>query len=320
MSPQLTDLERERIRIKSRLKILMWVILVVFLPIVIWGFTTGGFILAILFAGTGLLLYAVGYQKSLKFFRKKYKSSLINTIVSALGRHYRYDADCKPDEDVLRNCGLFGEYNGLICKGDLQGEFDQYSFSLKDLEIANKIVRIEYRDGVKRKVPYKIRVHKGLFFEGTFAVRFPADIMIFSKINNPSQNKIMKMMSEEHSKAVIERMAGYDRVSTSDEDFNAGHDVLSSDGNIAGMLLQQVVIDRIKELESRVLEPGSLIKLAFKGNKVYIALAQEWGLFEPSIDKTLTDMDVFRENFSPMAAFLEFFRWFIKSEENESVA
>jgi len=280
--PRLEALEEQRLAVLQKLESIKKTSLIV-----------GGVVLVLLFfvldlfwgllvsAAIGITVYTLLYHRAVNDFKRSYKQNIFQELIQALGPQYSYDMDGNLEENVIRESGLFHQFNSVKCEDLIQGEFDQHAFQMGEINLwynsANKQNDVE-RGGATSYI------FKGLFFVGTTPVHFPLKIWILSKYT-PQVHPVSRVQ------------AHWEKVEVKHLAFRKEYQVYSDNQVMATKLLRPEILETILSGREKVVEDKMRYEISFQGNQVYVSIATTKELFEPQIHTPMTNFDVFAANF-----------------------
>jgi len=280
--PRLEVLEEQRLTVLKKLESIKKTSLIV-----------GGIVLVLLFflldlfwgllvsAAIGITVYTLLYHRAVNDFKRSYKLNIFQELIQALGPQYSYDMDGNLEEDIIKESGLFHQFNSVKCEDLIQGNFDQYAFRMGEINLwYNPAIK---QNDVERGGATSY-IFRGLFFVGNTPVHFPLKIWILSKYT-PQVHPVSRVQ------------AHWEKVEVKHLTFRKEYQVYSDNQAMATKLLQPEMLETILSARKKVVEDKMRYEISFQGNQVYVSIATTKDLFEPQISTPMTDFDVFAANF-----------------------
>ncbi|MEM9671960.1 MAG: DUF3137 domain-containing protein [Cyclobacteriaceae bacterium] len=280
--PRLEALEEQRLVVLKKLESIKKTSLIVGgIILVLLFFVMGLFWGSVVSATISITVYTLLYHRAVNDFKRNYKQNIFQELIQALGPQYSYDMDGNLEEDIMKESGLFHQFNSVKCEDLIQGDFDRYAFQMGEINLwynwANNKNDVD-RGGATSYI------FKGLFFVGTTPVHFPLKIWILSKFT-PQVHPVSRI-NDDWEKVEVKHLA-----------FRKEYQVYSDNKAMATKLLQPKILETILSAREKVVEDKMRYEISFQGNQVYVSIATTKELFEPQISTPMTDFDVFAANF-----------------------
>lgn len=273
--PDLEDLDKERKEIKSKVIALSSLAGGIAAAICIWIIFSYGFNEFVFFIGVGTIaLIGIIYRFLTKDFTKRFKSKIIKRLIEAIDPRMKYFQFLTVSQYHYKRSNLFKERvdrfsgNDLV-KGDIDGTLVQFS----DLHT-------EYKTKDSKNNETWHTIFKGLFITAEFNKHFNGKTIILPdqaeklfgsligswlQSNNFSQRELIKLDNPEFEKNFV---------------------VYGTDQIEARYLLTHSMMQRLLQLKKR---SGKDTYISFIGGQIYIAIAYNKDLFEPTVFSSLLE-------------------------------
>jgi len=277
--PRLKILEDDRIVLSKKLEKLRKFTILGSAAVVVISFPWLGIMSPIFFGAMGIGVYAVLYQRMKKTYREGYKEKVFKELVDELGHQYTYDSKGEISDDIIRDSGLFHEFNKKQSEDLITGNFDDHSFQMAEMQLfkMTKSKNADRGGGMHF-------IFKGIFFVGTIPMKFPTNIWMFAK-NHPV-TYMQSRVKDHWQKVELKHLA-----------FRKEYEVYSENKEIAYQILQESILDTILEVRNEVVEDKMRLELSFQDDQVYLSISTRKELFEPPIKTPVTDLEDFKANF-----------------------
>jgi len=279
--PRLESLENERIALTEKLSRLKKIGIGLAIVITVGSAFFVGFFFGILVGGAlGITFYTIQYHNTIREYRNNYKTKIFQELIEELGSTYKYTLDGKIDEEQIRDSGIFHEFNKVKCEDLIEGNFDEYSFKMAETNLWYAKQNSNNTDRGST-VSY---IFKGLFFLGKIQQTFPTPIWILAK-EHPNVHPVNRVKD------------GWQKVHIMNSNFRKKYDVYAKDKEKAAEILQDNILNIIIETDSKVVDTNMRLELSFQENNIYLSISTTKELFEPPIETSITDKEMFRANF-----------------------
>jgi hypothetical protein len=273
--PDIEPLEKERIKVKNRLLIVLTIIAV--LGIGLFMLTKDNRAISI-----PVFIGLVMYSRIMKGYSLNFKDQVINKIIYFINSNLSYRKSSYISRMEFENSELFHSFNRY--KGD-----DYVEGNIVDDEYLKRTgktrsIHIEFselnvlEDNDPWKINRTITVFKGLFFVADF-------------------NKNFKGYTKVVPDYKLNLFQGHNRVTLEDPEFEKYFQVYGDDQVEARFILSTSLMKRITDFRKK---SGRKIYIAFKHNKIYIAIRYSENLFEPKVFETLYDFEIMKDYFEDL--------------------
>jgi len=264
----LTNLEKERKKVYKRLQITIMSILVIMLIAMYLFLKFFGiqlFFMLIVFTAFWSIKYV--YAKFTKDFIVKYKAKVIKPLVLSVDSNFTYYPNSHIDFDYFTDSNLFSHTPNL-CEGDdyIGGEVDGVAIEFCDLNMRVKSQNSTYT------------IFQGLFFVADFNKHFKHNTIV---VPDSAQKIFGDLVGNSLQNNSLNRKK---LIKMDDIEFEKKFVVYGDDEIEAKYILTNAMMQRMVKLQKK---SGQNIYISFRDKKIFIAIAYNHKLFEPSITKSL---------------------------------
>ena len=285
--PALKELEDDRIKIAKKLKILIAFLIIISL-LIIFGIPKIIDIKESDFADMLSTVFTIDVTVYMLYssfitadYRKDFKKKVIEKLIKSLDENLNYDPNGVFPSSLYKNSLLFlKKYDKYEGDDLVTGKIGKVSIIFSDLHTQYKT------KNSKGKTRWHT-IFKGLFFMADFNKNFKGITLIFPDTAQKLLGYFGQFFQE------IFRKRGLKLVKMDNIEFEKEFVVYSSDQVEARYILTPNLMEKILKIKRLKKTP---IYISFVNNHIFIAISSKDN-FEPTIFKSLFDIEVFKEYF-----------------------
>ena len=271
--PTLQLLEKDRVQLSHRLITVgvIYTILVVLIASTIYGFLKNNNVF--IFAPFGYLVGGgIIYNYLIKDYTKEFKDKIITPLIKALDKNLHYSPDYHVGNHHFTNSKIFTSQLDKLDGNDyVKGKIDNVNIEFSDLHAQTK-----HKDA-KGNTHYQT-IFQGLFIVTDFNKHFKAQTVILPDTAQSTFGDYIGNLLQSHN------MGRNELVKMDSVAFEKEFVVYSSDQIEARYILSHALMEKLLLFKKHSNHP---LSLSFVGGKVYLAIAYNKDLFEPSIFHSL---------------------------------
>ena len=273
--PDLEELDNERKEIASKVIRISVIIGILAAGICLWIIFSMGFNVFVFFIAIGAVaLMGILYRYLTKDFTKRFKSKIIKRLIEAISPQMKYFQFLTVSQYHYKRSNLFKENidrfsgNDLV-KGDIDGTLIQFS----DLHT-------EYKTKDSKGNETWHTVFKGLFITAEFNKHFNGKTTVLPDQAEKLFGSLIGGWLQSNN------LSQRDLIKLDDPEFEKNFVVYGTDQIEARYLLTHTMMQRLLQLKKR---SGKDIYVSFIGGQIYIAIAYNKDLFEPTVFSSLLE-------------------------------
>lgn len=293
MMPDLELLDRRRkLMVKRSVRVVLFTILALLLLVVVYmnyGIADGQdsnilwFIIAGVLIIAGGIIFGTSWARDKTFYRD-FKSQVIERIVTFISPDLTYDPQNHIGADSFQRSRIFlknvDRYNG---DDMVQGKIDKTQVWFSEVKAEYKNTTTDSKGRTKTTWH---TIFKGMFFIADFNKHFQTSTVVLP-------NRLGKgFLASFFNKMNLARREKHVRLE--DPDFNRHFVVYGEDQIEARYVLSTSLMQRITEFKEKHPNP---LYISFVNSFLYVAIAYNKNLFEPSYFKKLTRFSLVKEFF-----------------------
>ena len=271
--PSLKMLEKDRVQLSHRLITvgLIFTIVIFLTSFILYGFVQENNIF--IFAS---FAYTVGgtiiYKYLIKDYTKEFKDKIIAPLIKALDKNLQYSPNYHVGNHHFTNSKIFTSKLDKLDGNDyIKGKIDDVNIEFSDLHAQS-----EYKDSKGNK--HYQTIFQGLFIVTDFNKHFHAQTVILPDTAQSTFGDYLGNLLQSHN------MGRNELVKMDSVAFEKEFVVYSSDQIEARYILSHTLMEKLLLFKKHSKHP---LSLSFVGGKVYLAIAYNKDLFEPSIFHSL---------------------------------
>ncbi len=290
--PHLSELEKKRQNVASKIRILRYVIVVLALFIIISAYLSGalsGKSADLLYWTIAVLLAVYGflYKMILSGYRDDFKDEVIEKIIKFIEPSLEYDKTGSISKEEFIWSNIFKKHIDRFSGNDLvQGQIGKTGIKFSD-------ILAEYKTRSKNRT-YWHTIFKGQFFISDPNKEFNGHMLVlpdsaqklfgafgqFLQEHNPSRDKLIKMDNPTFEKEFV---------------------VYADDDISSRYVLTHSMMERILRYKYKTKRD---IFLSFRNSKIFVAIAFNKDLFEPNPFARLNDFNTIKEYYESLTLVL----------------
>ena len=271
--PSLKMLEKDRVQLSHRLITvgLIFTVVIFLVSFILYGFIQENNIL--IFAS---FAYTVGgtiiYKYLIKDYTKEFKDKIIAPLIKALDKNLQYSPNYHVGNHHFTNSKIFTSKLDKLDGNDyIKGKIDDVNIEFSDLHAQS-----EYKDSKGNK--HYQTIFQGLFIVTDFNKHFHTQTVILPDTAQSTFGDYLGNLLQSHN------MGRNELVKMDSVAFEKEFVVYSSDQIEARYILSHTLMEKLLLFKKHSKHP---LSLSFVGGKVYLAIAYNKDLFEPSIFHSL---------------------------------
>ncbi|MEJ2501292.1 MAG: DUF3137 domain-containing protein, partial [Campylobacterales bacterium] len=270
----LQDLEAQRSRVKKRIVLFFGILAAIALGII--GLIYGSchcFNEAYIWIGVGAAAVGgFGYRFLISGYRSGFKEQIIRPLIEAIEQDLRYAPDATIPQSLFQYSGLFTQRVDRYRGNDfVRGQIDGISIQFSD-------IHAEHRSRDSKGRTHWTTIFQGLYIVADFNKHFKGRTVVLPDLAENLFGSFIggMLQSRNFTKDQLVKM--------DDPAFEKAFVVYGSDQIEARYILTHTMMERLLKLKK---DTGSKIYVAFKGEKIMIAIDYDKDLFEPTVFHSL---------------------------------
>jgi hypothetical protein len=274
----LQDLEAQRSRVKKRVVLFFGILAAIALGII--GLIYGSchcFNEAYIWIGVGAAAVGgFGYRFLISGYRSGFKEQIIRPLIEAIEQDLRYAPDATIPQSLFQYSGLFTQRVDRYRGNDfVRGQIDGISIQFSD-------IHAEHRSRDSKGRTHWTTIFQGLYIVADFNKHFKGRTVVLPDLAENLFGSFIggMLQSRNFTKDQLVKM--------DDPAFEKAFVVYGSDQIEARYILTHTMMERLLKLKK---DTGSKIYVAFKGEKIMIAIDYDKDLFEPTVFHSLLSID-----------------------------
>lgn len=272
LKPQLVEIENQR---KSIKKLFISALGVLISLIFVLPFMTQiqALLFAVIIIGLLSILFLAGIA-AIKFFtyRNQFKTEVVSKIVTLINPAYHYDADRHISSSYLETSKLFKKTPDR-CFGDdfISGRIDKTNFEFSELKAAIRHVTTENGKSSESWEP----IFEGLFFHADFNKHLLGNTFVLPDKSEKFLGKFGQSLQKGNNQGQL--------VKLENQEFEKEYKVISSSQQEARYILTPAIMEAMVRIKKQFKKN---LYVSFTGERIYCAIENPQGLFEPRIFKS----------------------------------
>ncbi|XOV94126.1 MAG: DUF3137 domain-containing protein [Bacteroidota bacterium] len=270
-----SDLENaEQFRLKCIRKLRPWKLgmYVIIAGTVIGLFFSAFFMLAPLVMI--LIVYLIMWSNELKKLKKFFQESVVSKIVQSMGSDFKYEAEGKIDESILKDCKLFLGFNRYKSEDLVTGTVDGNKIMHAEIDLKKHTKSSKSKSSTSQ-------IFKGIFFVLYLKLKIPEPFYILSYAETKFIDRLSKFLPG------INQDRGK-RFDTGHEAFEKMFNVYTHSPDTTSKLLPAPILEQLIQVNQRFKDKKITqrdISFAFIDQRIYVAIPtrgiQNW--MDPSL-------------------------------------
>ncbi len=271
--PSLEILEKDRRQLKHRIINIGIIYTVVFIMIGLTLFSATGDANIIIF---GIFLYFVGggaiYKYLIKDYTKEFKNKIIAPLISAFDENLDYFPDAHVNEQYFTRSKIFTSKPDRVKGNDfVKGTVNGIKIQFSDFHAQKK-----HKDN-KGNTSWST-IFQGLFIVSEFNKNFKGDTIVLPDTAQSTFGNLVGNFLQSYN------MNRKELVKMDDTAFEKEFVVYSSDQIEARYILSPLLMSKLLSFKNESKHP---LSVSFRGGNIFLAIAYNKDLFEPSIFHSL---------------------------------
>lgn len=241
--------------------------------------------------------FFVWYAKYFKGYKERFKAAIIPKIVSFLDPALNYSKDGMVPKSGFMNSHLFTEHPDRYRGDDLvSGTMGQTAIQFSEIQV-DRVEKHTTGSGSNRKTRTRVYpIFRGLFFEADFNKSFKTTTIVLPD----KAQKLMGDLGQVLQKLNVQRG---ELIKLEDPEFERRFVVYGQDQVEARYILSTSLMQRITAFQDRAQKKD--IRLSFSDNKLYVAIAFDRELFEPTLMESMLDFSRIKEYYEHMKLMID---------------
>lgn len=273
LKPKLENIEQERNKIKKKRNsaLIIYFVVSIFLAILVLSSMTPFsifFIFLLVIIGIFVISHFSGN------FAKIFKTEIINEVIKFFGEDLNYSQSEHITKDEYRESKLFGSFDRYrgedLIAGTIYLDDQQESNGVK---IKMSEVHTEKRHRDSKGHTHYSTIFKGIFMIVDFNKAFKSSTYVFN------DSGLLNFLGGR---------SGTSRVKLEDVVFEKEFEVYSEDQIEARYILTPTFMEKLKSLKRKT---GGKMRIAFKNNKMYLAISSRDNLLEASLNQSMDSFE-----------------------------